>query len=287
MAQACRRRTIPYAIHVHAANLVNWIDSGSVERFREAYAHSSGNFFTSEENLDIVETNLAMRLPRARIIDNFFNVRAQASPAWPSAEKSWRLACVGRLNFASKGQDLILKVLSADKWRQRPLRVIFWGEDHGSEQGLRELVALYGLQDKVAHGGYSQDIEALWADHHGLLLTSRFEGSVMVLLEAMRCGRVPIVTKVGRSGHLVEDNHTGFLAAAPTVELVDEALERAWVRRHEWQAMGRLAAASIRERHSNQPVEDYVGILENMAQESGHRSCTAVNSSEQMLAKAG
>jgi glycosyltransferase involved in cell wall biosynthesis len=73
----------------------------------------------------------------------------------------------------------------------------------------------------------------------------------------MMCGRVPITTKVGRSAELIDDNDSGFLAPAATVELIDEVLERAWQRRNEWQAMGQRAARAIRARHSLRPADDF------------------------------
>jgi hypothetical protein len=72
---------------------------------------------------------------------------------------------------------------------------------------------------------------------------------------------VPIVTDVGRVSELVDDNRHGFVAPAATVGLVDEAMERAWQRRHEWQAMGQLAAAAIRQRHSLRPAEDFADAI--------------------------
>jgi glycosyltransferase involved in cell wall biosynthesis len=83
----------------------------------------------------------------------------------------------------------------------------------------------------------------------------------MSLIESMICGRVPITTKVGRAAELIDDNHSGFLAPAATAELLDEVLERAWQRRHDWQHMGRLAASAIRQRHSLRPAEDFAERL--------------------------
>ena len=37
---------------------------------------------------------------------------------------------------------------------------------------------------------------------------------------------------------LIDEGRTGFLAAAPTVELLDAALEAAWQRRERWEEMG-------------------------------------------------
>nr|MBA3480629.1 hypothetical protein [Pirellulales bacterium] len=60
---------------------------------------------------------------------------------------------------------------------------------------------------------------------------------------------------------LVDDNRSGFIAPAATAELIDDALERAWQRRHEWQQMGALAAADIRHRHSLRPSEDFAEAI--------------------------
>jgi glycosyltransferase involved in cell wall biosynthesis len=208
-----------------------------------------------------MECNLALDLSRAEIVDNPFNVRADSRPLWPSAGPSWKLACVGRLHFASKGQDLLLKILCSPKWRQRSLQIVFWGDDNGSLRQARQWIDLHGLHRQAAFGGFAHDIEAMWSHHHAFVLSSRYEGNSLAMIEAMLCGRTPIVTNVGRAGELVDDNHTGFVAPAPTVDLVDDALERAWQRRHEWQAIGERAAQSIRSRHSLRPAEDFADRL--------------------------
>ena len=62
----------------------------------------------------------------------------------------------------------------------------------------------------------------------------------------MLCGRVSIVTDVAGNREPFEDNVTGFIAAAPTIVHLDEAMERAWQRREDWRKMGLAAAAAIR-----------------------------------------
>jgi glycosyltransferase involved in cell wall biosynthesis len=71
------------------------------------------------------------------------------------------------------------------------------------------------------------------------------------------CGRVPITTRTGRAGELIDDNESGFIAPAATAELIDAVLERAWYRREDWQAMGERAARAIRQRHSLRPAEEF------------------------------
>ena len=150
-----------------------------------------------------------------------------------------------------------MRVLRQPKWRSRPLQITLWGSDNGNLNQLRRSIELHGLEKQLTYGGVSNDIERLWSEHHGLILPSRAEGNALSLIEAMMCGRVPITTKTGRAGELIDDNESGFIAPAATAELIDAVLERAWYRREDWQAMGERAARAIRQRHSLRPAEDF------------------------------
>ena len=160
-------------------------------------------------------------------------------PTWDSC-----FACVGRFYPQEKGQDLLIRVLAREKWRSRPVSVTFFGSgQHGV--GLAEMADFHGLEN-VRFGGFTHDIEEIWASHHALVLPSRAEGLPLVLVEAMLSGRVAIVTDVAGNGEVLEDDVSGFLASAPTEDALDEAMERAWQRRAEWRDIGERAAADIR-----------------------------------------
>lgn len=265
IAVTCRTLGIRYAVLLQAAGTHNWIDTRSMADYRTAYTRAERCYFLSEENRETLEANLAIDLSQAEIIDNPFNVRANAAPAWQPPAPTWKLACVARVHFVSKAQDLVIRVLRSPKWRARPLKVSLWGNDNGSLEQFQKLVDLYELHEQISYAGFADDMEVLWTEHHGLLLPSRLEGNALSLIEAMLCGRVPITTKVGRAAELIDDNESGFLASAATVELVDEVLERAWQRRNDWQAMGERAARAIRERHSLRPAEDFADRLLELA----------------------
>jgi glycosyltransferase involved in cell wall biosynthesis len=267
IAQACLERQIPYAINLRVANKIDWITDDNLDQLREVFLKAKACFFITPYNREIMETQLALRLPHAKLAPSPFAVRSDACPPWPDTDKGWVLACVGRLHLPSKGQDLILTLFSLDKWRQRSIRVAFWGADQHHKKQLRDLVDLYKLHDKVTFCGFTQDVEKIWAEHHALLLPSRYEGGMpLATVEAMVCGRLPIVTKC--AGALVDDNETGFIAAAPTVELLDETMERAWAQREKWQEIGKLAAHRIREKYPSNPVEDFAMQIETLATEA-------------------
>ena len=123
---------------------------------------------------------------------------------------------------------------------------------------------MHGLEEQLEFSGFSESVEAIWEDNHALLLPSRYEGAPLVVIEAMLCNRIAITTDIGRNRELMDDNESGFVALGATVELLDEALERAWQKRQQWQEMGQLAGKHIRERNSDDPVRDFAEDLKKI-----------------------
>jgi glycosyltransferase involved in cell wall biosynthesis len=220
-----------------------WPTDRYLPEFQDAYRDARFVWFVSDHNRRLTEEQMAMSLPQAAVVRNPFLVPWEERNDWPEGE-TLRLACVGRLLPREKGQDIILRVLARDKWRARPLSVTFFGAGE-HRLGLEEMARFLKLES-VRFGGHSDDVASIWDDHHGLLLPSHCEGLPLVLVETMLSGRVPVVTRVAGNPEVVEDDTTGFLAAAPTEDAVDEALERAWAARARWREIGQAASASIR-----------------------------------------
>jgi len=262
IANACLRYGIPFVTLLHCADSNDWITYHQLETYRNAYTKADRSFFVSAANHTIMERLLAAKIHQAQVVYNPLKVAAAPPLPWAEPDPVWQLACVGRIHFRSKGQDLILQVLRREAWRDRPLKVVFWGRDQGNQRQLEDLADWYGIRDKIKMGGYAQSPGDIWAQSHGLLLPSRFEGMPMVTAEAMLCGRIAIVTDCGHNGEWVDEGETGFLAAAPTVDDLDAAMERAWQQRQDWQVMGTLAAKRLQQRYSDDPIAEFVAELD-------------------------
>lgn len=261
IADECQRLGIPYAINLQCASHFFFIPGDRMEEYRNWYRNAKRLFFVSEENEAKLQTNLAMKFDQSEIIANPFNVPYDIAPSWPEENGSYRLAVVGRLHFQSKGQDLIIDVMKQPKWRDRNVKIRFYGHDQGNYKQLMELIKLHGLESQLAYEGFNQDVSQIWEDNHALLLPSRYEGAPLAFIEAMLCHRIAITTDIGRNRELMENNTTGFLAPAASVELIDDAMERAWQRREEWKAMGEKAGIQIREKYPQDPVRDYANKI--------------------------
>jgi len=143
------------------------------------------------------------------------------------------------------------------------VHVTFYGLGANAES-LRWISERLGLQS-VSFAGHVADIERIWEENHALILPSRYEGMPLALVEAMLCGRPAIVTDVAGHTELVEDGVTGFVAAAPTVGLLDGAMERAWSHRREWRKIGERAARRVREAVPSDPARAFADQLVEIA----------------------
>jgi glycosyltransferase involved in cell wall biosynthesis len=243
--QACARRGLRYASIVQAAAPCIWPDDKFARHVTSGYRGAAANFFVANENVQFTQTQLGCKLPNVRIVRNPCLVPYDTVMPWPTEDGTTRLACVARLDPPSKGQDILFDVLNQPKWRARRLEVTLFGSGTNRETliGLSEMLEL----ESVKFGGVAPDVQSIWASHHALVLPSRYEGLPLSLVEAMLCGRPSIVTNVSGNTEFLEDNVTGFVAAAPFATFMDEALERAWGRRSEWPAIGAAAAQHIRQ----------------------------------------
>jgi glycosyltransferase involved in cell wall biosynthesis len=260
MAGVCRRLKKPYVLISQKAGFLYWPTNEALPALRAMYTDARACYFVSEHNLRLTEEQLGVKLPHACIVRNPYLVAWARRHDWPAGQVM-RLACVGRLWVMEKGQDLLLRVLARDKWRNRSLSVTIVGA--GPHRAALEAMAAHHRVDRVSFAGFVDDIPAIWNDHHGLILPSRCEGLPLVLVEAMLSGRVPIATDVAGIAEVLDDGATGFLAAAATEDALDAALERAWERRDEWQAIGARAAERIREVVPEDPAKELAHMLLN------------------------
>lgn len=257
--QASHSLAFPYCLICEGVAEVSWPGDDLAESLAHLYQNADGAFFVSQANVHLAEQQLATPLRHARIVRNPFNVRYDARPAWPHNGTELSLAFVSRLEIAGKGHDVLLQVLSLPHWRERDIHVYLYG-DGPNERSLRRMIEQARLTS-VHLGGFSESVEQIWSTHHALILPSRHEGMPLVLVETMLCGRPAIVTDVGGARELVRDNVNGFLAKAPTVEFLDEAMNRAWENRHRLKEIGEQAAIDVRKFVGPDPVEDFVREL--------------------------
>lgn len=262
----CADRRIPFTLISHSNVESIWPDDATAERIKKVYQKARRVFFVSKGNLQLAEYQLGGYLTNAAIVRNPVNVDWHAELPWPVGDRSLRMACVARYEPAAKGQDLLFQVLAMEKWRQRNVLLSLFGSG-AMEHSLKRLAKLLGVEAQVKFHGHVQDIEKIWRDHHCLVLPSRYEGLPLSIVEAMLCARVPIVTDVGGNAELLEDGVTGFIARHPSVQELDNAMERAWSSRNKLHKIGLCAQTVARSNIPENPAAVFAEGLVQLAQD--------------------
>jgi glycosyltransferase involved in cell wall biosynthesis len=247
----CHEQGLPYLSIVQCNAEIWWPKDGLAERMAIAYRGARKVFCVSRHNLKLLEQQIGERLPQATVAFNPCHVPNHLH-GWPPRDEIWKMACVARLDPAAKGQDLLLQAMAQSAWKDRPVEMNFYGGGP-YEKGLRRMAESLGLK-KVRFRGHSGDVGGIWEQNHLLVLPSRYEGTPLALIEAMWCGRPAVVTDVGGSAEWCLEGQTGFVAPAPSVAVLADALERAWARREDWQALGEAARLRAKELLPEDPV---------------------------------
>jgi len=207
----------------------------------------------------VLERTLAMPVPRMAVVPSPIRPDLPGMLPWPTTTTA-RLACVARLNPAQKGQDLLLEVLSAARWRTRSWHLTFVGR--GVAKGyLEDLVNHYKLTNHVTFAGFKDNLADVWAENQLLVLPSREESMPIAVLEAMHCARPCLVTDVGDNAEYVKDGVTGFLAPGDRLDALSHTLERAWRNRERWRNIGLYAYAAFARKQDRCPGRTALALL--------------------------
>jgi glycosyltransferase involved in cell wall biosynthesis len=200
------------------------------------------NGYVAARNIAQTERVLEMKLPRSVVLRNPVNLADTSRLQWPaSGDGTVRMASVARLHAATKGQDVLLSVLSEPEWKERAWTLSFFGV--GPDEGrFREVAAQAGLGARVRFCGQTSDIRAVWKEHHVMVMPSRGEGTPLAMVEAMLLGRPCMVTDVGDCAAWVREGVEGWVAGRAEVSDVRDAMERMWRARGTWPAMGDASA---------------------------------------------
>jgi len=256
----------PYVLICHNSYLFGRpAENSERERAVRYYRGARRVLFVAERTRMETEHLLAAKLPQARIVRNPVNM-ADLSPVPMPATSTVHIASTGRLAINSKGQDILLAALGSPELQSRDWKLSIYGTGPDVEH-LKLLAQHYGIAEKVSFKGYTNEVRAIWAEHHLLALPSRVESAPLVLVEAMLCGRPSVVNDVGGVGEWASEPETGFVSCGSQIESFRACLERAWSARSEWTSIGQRAREKALRMLDPDPGGTALKILEEVRAE--------------------
>ncbi len=240
------------------------LGTAAAARARWLYQRAACNAFVAQENADIASERLGMSIPRSRVVVNPVNLADLSSiPAPPGPPAPVRFAIVARIDCRTKAQDVLFAALARPAWLAREWSLSLYGQGK-DEAMLGDLARSLGIASRVHFRGHTDDIRAVWAEHHALLLPSRAEGTPLAMVEAMVLGRPVLVCDVGGCAGWVSDAREGAVAARCSVQEVGAALDRLWSWRDGWATIGEAARARALRQLGPDPGGAVLDMLEGL-----------------------
>ncbi len=174
-----------------------------------------------------------------------------------------KVAVVARMLW-SKGIDVAVEAVRAARAKGAAIELSLYGApDPSNPKAIPEdTLKAWSAEPGIAWHGVTQDIAAVWRDHHVACLPSRGgEGLPRTLLEAAACGRAIVTTDVPGCRTLVRDGVEGRLVPSGDTPSLTEALLTLSARPDLVARMGEAARTRVLDGFTERDVMDNVKQL--------------------------
>jgi len=213
---------------------------------RRAFRAADAVICNSREVATFAERHYDARRDRIRVVYNGVDSGRFGGPRRP--HEGLRIGTIGRIE-AQKNLGMLLRAARevAAAHPEAAFEIAGTGSRLGEmTRAAREL----GLADRVRFVGPVADVAGFLNGLDQFWLTSDWEGTPNVVLEAMAAGVPVIATAVGGTPEIVDDDRTGILVDAGDVASLVAAACRLVHDGRQARAMGERARAVVRERFS-------------------------------------
>jgi glycosyltransferase involved in cell wall biosynthesis len=179
----------------------------------------------SERAQRAAQAHRSLTAPReVSFVPNAIDLRNYTVAPMPDSTR-FEIVGVGRF-YPQKAWEDVLHALAVFRESARiPWRFRLFGEGVLGEE-LRRLCRALSLSQHVEFPGLCKRVPEVIASAHVLALSSRYEGTPNVVLEALASGRAVVATAVGDVPRLVRDGVEGYVVSVGDVRGLADRLLR-------------------------------------------------------------
>ena len=195
---------------------------------------------------------------KIKVIPNYCTIDAKQI----SELKNKKVIAVGRLEY-QKGFDILIDVWKkvnkiCDDWTLE-----IYGEGN-ERKNLEKKIKKYGLEDKIFLKGIEENIGSKYLESSIYIMTSRFEGMPMVLLEAQSYG-LPIVSFDCPCGpkDIIINGKNGYIANFGDIEEISNKILRLIQNENLRKEFGRNALKNIDRYSKDKIIKKWENLLDN------------------------
>ena len=174
-----------------------------------------------------------------------------------------RIISVGRLEY-QKGYDILIEVWNIISKKYPDWILEVYGE--GSErESLQNKVDKLGLEKSFLLKGAVKNIQDKYLESSVYIMSSRFEGMPMVLLESMAYG-LPVVSFDCPCGpkDIIKNSEDGFLVPFGNIELMAEKIEELIIDEEKRKLFGKNARKNVQRFSEDEIMKKWEKLFKNL-----------------------
>lgn len=186
------------------------------------------------------------------------------SSATKSSYESNKIIAVGRFT-PQKGFDLLLKAWKIIYKKFPDWELAIYGS--GPEEiNLHDYIVSQDLKRVVIHP-FTKDIVEKYIESDFLVVSSRFEGFGLVIIEAMECG-LPVISFDCKSGpkDIITNEVDGYLVKAGDIELLAKAISNMISNPNQIKSMGENAIIKAQQYRLDNIMGQWINLYDQLVQ---------------------
>lgn len=242
-----------YVLLNHNYNENAVLAGGKRKLLQQWIAGAQMNLGATQKIFEVIERKFNIVIKKKQTLINPVTFLPDDVPASYPVNEPCKLVMLAELDVARKAQDILITALSSPKWKERNWQLHLYGKGRDMER-LEQQITDCGLSAKVFLKGYTDNIRQVLQDCNLLLQCTRIDAMPITVVEAMAMARPCVVSRVGDMPVWVEEGVNGFVCEAVSPEGIDAVLEKSWLQKNNWEAMGKKAFETFTKKYP-QPFE--------------------------------
>jgi glycosyltransferase involved in cell wall biosynthesis len=254
-----------YVITYHNYNSDATLSNAKQTILKNWIKNSSLNILLTGKVLNLLKDNFNIEIEKKIVYVNPITFLPPShAPSYPSLiHGNYIFLMLAEFDISRKAQDVLINVLSNDKWKNRNWQLHLYGKGK-DEALLQELINTNHLQQKITLKGFTNNVKEILEQAHLLLQCTHLDAMPISVVEAMAMARPCVVSNIGDMPVWIKNNETGFVCDKINIEYLDEALENCWGKRADWAAMGNKAFEIFTKKYPRPYEEKMVELLQNL-----------------------